>query len=126
MAQGEGLAAANAVNQAVSTSPNPSHLAAQLGQLRGRLQDMKYQLAAPVSAGVNPAPGPVSGPGAMASGPSATDPAGRDVLVMLDALSQENQGLRADEARMHYNMGNVFFQKGDYIRASRSTSRPWT
>jgi tetratricopeptide (TPR) repeat protein len=41
----------------------------------------------------------------------------QDVLAMLDQMSRQNEGLRADEGRVHYNMGNIFFHQGDYDRA---------
>ena len=41
----------------------------------------------------------------------------QDVIAMLDEMSKQNEGLRADEGRVHYNMGNIFFHQGDYARA---------
>ena len=41
----------------------------------------------------------------------------QSVIAMLDQMSERNEGLRADEGRVHYNMGNIFFHQGDYERA---------
>ena len=41
----------------------------------------------------------------------------QNVIAMLDQMSKRNEGLRADEGRVHYNMGNIFFHQGDYERA---------
>ncbi len=41
----------------------------------------------------------------------------QDVIAMLDRMSKQNEGLRSDEGRVHYNMGNIFFHQGDYARA---------
>lgn len=47
---------------------------------------------------------------------SATDQ-GRDILKMLDDVKQKSQKLMADEAKVHYNMGNMFFKRREYTKA---------
>lgn len=42
-----------------------------------------------------------------------------DLLSRIDAFAEQDEKLRADAARAHYNMGNIYFQKGDYEIAAR-------
>lgn len=41
------------------------------------------------------------------------------LLQMVDTLNEKNDQLRADEARVRYNMGNIFFKQGEYRKAAR-------
>jgi tetratricopeptide (TPR) repeat protein len=43
---------------------------------------------------------------------------GWDVLAMMDHVQRKNEVIMKDEARVHYNMGNVFFKQGDYQKAA--------
>lgn len=40
------------------------------------------------------------------------------VIALMDTLNTEKEKLRADEAQVHYNMGNVFFKQGQFKRAA--------
>ena len=42
-----------------------------------------------------------------------------ELLAKIDAFSEEDPTLRMDAAKAHYNMGNIYFQKGKYEIASR-------
>lgn len=42
-----------------------------------------------------------------------------DLLATIDAFSEEDERLRADAAKAHYNMGNIYYQKGEYEIAVR-------
>ncbi len=42
-----------------------------------------------------------------------------DLLSSIDAFSETDSGIRLDAAKAHYNMGNVYFQKGMYEIAVR-------
>ena len=42
-----------------------------------------------------------------------------DLLSRIDAFVEEDERLRMDAARAHYNMGNIYFQKGEYEIAAR-------
>ncbi len=37
--------------------------------------------------------------------------------MKMATLNKENEGLKRDSARLHYNLGNLFFERGDYSRA---------
>ncbi|HRZ39955.1 MAG TPA: tetratricopeptide repeat protein [Candidatus Omnitrophota bacterium] len=47
--------------------------------------------------------------------PSAS---GLDVVSMLAEMEDTQKQIREDEARLHYNMGNIFFHKGKYEQAA--------
>ena len=53
--------------------------------------------------------------------PKAVDPeqVSLEVITMIDEIARENARLKVDEAKVHYNMGNIFFKKGDYRKASK-------
>lgn len=40
-----------------------------------------------------------------------------DVLMMLDEINQENERFGPDKAKIHYNMGNIFFNQGKHKKA---------
>lgn len=42
-----------------------------------------------------------------------------DLLSRIDAFAEEDEKLRMDAAKAHYNMGNIYFQKGEYAIAAR-------
>ena len=42
-----------------------------------------------------------------------------DLLSRIDAFSEEDEKLRTDAAKAHYNMGNIYFYKGEYRIAAR-------
>ena len=42
-----------------------------------------------------------------------------DILSRIDAFAEEDERLRHDSAVAHYNMGNIYFQKGEFEIASR-------
>jgi tetratricopeptide (TPR) repeat protein len=42
---------------------------------------------------------------------------GQDILMMLDQVKRKGEKLKTDEARVHYNMGNMFFKQKEYNRA---------
>lgn len=42
-----------------------------------------------------------------------------DLLSRIDAFAEEDEQLRMDAAKAHYNMGNIYFQKGEYEIAAR-------
>ena len=42
-----------------------------------------------------------------------------DLLSRIDAFTEQDERLRADSAKAHYNMGNIYFQKGEYEIAAR-------
>lgn len=42
-----------------------------------------------------------------------------DLLSRIDAFSQSDPRLIEDSAKAHYNMGNIYFQKGEYEIAAR-------
>jgi len=42
-----------------------------------------------------------------------------DLLAKIDAFSEEDDRLREDSAKAHYNMGNIYFQKGEFEIAAR-------
>lgn len=42
-----------------------------------------------------------------------------DLLSRIDAFAEQDEELRTDAARAHYNMGNIYFQKGDFQVAAR-------
>ncbi len=42
-----------------------------------------------------------------------------DVLTSIDAFTEEDELLRMDSAKAHYNMGNIYFQKGEFEIAAR-------
>lgn len=42
-----------------------------------------------------------------------------DLLSRIDAFNEEDEQLRIDAAKAHYNMGNIYFQKGEYEVAAR-------
>ena len=39
------------------------------------------------------------------------------MISRIDSLHQENEKLKSDAAKVHYNIGNVYFQKGEYEKA---------
>jgi tetratricopeptide (TPR) repeat protein len=42
-----------------------------------------------------------------------------ELLAKIDAFSEDDPVLRMDAAKAHYNMGNIYFDKGKYEIASR-------
>ena len=42
-----------------------------------------------------------------------------DLLEKIDAFTEEDERLKGDAAKAHYNMGNIYFQKGEYEIAAR-------
>jgi tetratricopeptide (TPR) repeat protein len=42
-----------------------------------------------------------------------------DLLSRIDAFSEGDESLRLDAAKAHYNMGNIYFNKGEYEIAAR-------
>lgn len=42
-----------------------------------------------------------------------------ELLAKIDAFTEEDPVLRMDAAKAHYNMGNIYFEKGKYEIASR-------
>jgi tetratricopeptide (TPR) repeat protein len=42
-----------------------------------------------------------------------------DLLSRIDAFSEEDKNLKMDSAKAHYNMGNIYFEKGEYEIAAR-------
>jgi tetratricopeptide (TPR) repeat protein len=42
-----------------------------------------------------------------------------DLLSRIDVFTEEDERLKMDSARAHYNMGNVYYQKGEYEVAAR-------
>lgn len=42
-----------------------------------------------------------------------------DLLSRIDAFTETDDRLRADTAKAHYNMGNIYFQKGEFEIAAR-------
>ena len=42
-----------------------------------------------------------------------------DLLSRIDAFTEKDEQLRLDAAKAHYNMGNIYFQKGEFELASR-------
>jgi len=42
-----------------------------------------------------------------------------DLLSRIDAFTEADERLRMDSAKAHYNMGNIYFQRGEYEIASR-------
>jgi len=42
-----------------------------------------------------------------------------DLLTKIDAFAEEDERLRADAAKAHYNMGNIYYQKGEFEIAYR-------
>ena len=58
---------------------------------------------------------------AMAAGQSLVpSPPGQrtDLVSMIDQIAKEGERLKQDTAKVHYNMGNIFFHKGDYQKAA--------
>lgn len=48
---------------------------------------------------------------------------GEKILLALDNVTQEQKKLAQDEAKVHYNMGNTYFNQGDYIKAAEEYAR---
>lgn len=42
-----------------------------------------------------------------------------DLLSRIDAFNEQDEKLRGDAAKAHYNMGNIYFEKGEYEIAAR-------
>ncbi len=42
-----------------------------------------------------------------------------DLLSRIDAFSETDKNLKLDSAKAHYNMGNIYFEKGEYDIAAR-------
>ena len=42
-----------------------------------------------------------------------------DLLSRIDAFTEQDENLRSDAAKAHYNMGNIYFEKGEYEIAAR-------
>lgn len=42
-----------------------------------------------------------------------------DLLSKIDAFNEQDQRLKSDAAKAHYNMGNIYFQKGEFELAAR-------
>ncbi len=42
-----------------------------------------------------------------------------DLLSRIDAFSEEDPNLKMDAAKAHYNMGNIYFEKGEFEIAVR-------
>ncbi len=42
-----------------------------------------------------------------------------DLLSKIDAFNEANENLKMDSAKAHYNMGNIYFEKGEYELAAR-------
>ncbi len=40
-----------------------------------------------------------------------------DLMVMIDQINREGERLKHDTAKVHYNMGNIYFHKGEYKKA---------
>ncbi|MCK5581645.1 MAG: tetratricopeptide repeat protein [Candidatus Omnitrophica bacterium] len=45
------------------------------------------------------------------------DTGNEDVVRMIQLLDQESKRMNVDEAKVHYNMGNIFFNQGKYEQA---------
>ena len=41
-----------------------------------------------------------------------------DLVSMMDQINREGERLKQDTAKVHYNMGNIFFRKGEYTKAA--------
>jgi len=41
-----------------------------------------------------------------------------NIVAIVDQFNKESERLRQDTARVHYNMGNIYFHKGDYSKAA--------
>lgn len=48
---------------------------------------------------------------------------GEKILLALDNVTQEQKKLAQDEAKVHYNMGNTYFNQGDYVKAADEYAR---
>ncbi len=48
---------------------------------------------------------------------------GEKILLALDNVTQEQKMLAQDEAKVHYNMGNTYFNQGDYVKAADEYAR---
>ncbi len=46
-----------------------------------------------------------------------------DVAKMVDHFSKESEQLKRDAAKVHYNMGNNYFKRGEYQRAAKEYHR---
>lgn len=42
-----------------------------------------------------------------------------DLIAKIDAFNEADQRLRSDSAKAHYNMGNIYYQRGEYEIAAR-------
>lgn len=42
-----------------------------------------------------------------------------DLLSRIDAFTEQDENLRKDSAKAHYNMGNIYYNKGEYEIAAR-------
>lgn len=42
-----------------------------------------------------------------------------DLLTTIDAFTESDDRLRLDSAKAHYNMGNIYYNKGEYEIAAR-------
>ena len=42
-----------------------------------------------------------------------------DLLSKIDAFNETDEKLKVDSAKAHYNMGNIYFQKGEYELSAR-------
>jgi len=49
---------------------------------------------------------------------AAAQQQGLDVIRLIDNLDQMRQAMSQDEARIHYNMGTIFFHQGSYTEAA--------
>ncbi len=85
-------------------------------------EQMEQQARRPrggAAAGTGSGDGTGGGPSAETLGQGS----GLDVLAMIEDLEQTRQQIREDEARVHYNMGNIFFHQGNYIQAAYQYER---
>lgn len=97
-----------------------------LADLKGDLENKEKELAAvaaapsaPVASKSTAAVETVSRNARNTQAVIASQNKGMDVIEMLDKLKSTKSQMRQDEARVHYNMGNLFFKQGEYRRAAR-------
>lgn len=76
-----------------------------------RIDELQNELANGIEGGLEESSMAASSGGERVSGAQQT---GLDVIHLLDEMEDMRQEMRTDEAKVHYNMGNIFFHQGKY------------
>ncbi|MEI6438248.1 MAG: tetratricopeptide repeat protein [Candidatus Omnitrophota bacterium] len=92
-----------------------SQLAAQEASFEARMKKMEERIQE--SGDVKKAAAPVVSPDPKALTPVEVEKKANEVLMKGGDLDPEDEKFKEELARAHYNMGNVYFERGEYQRS---------